>query len=61
MIEVLKWLALLAVGALILADGFAHGAPRPTDRQLKRCFVYLPAMHDAKLLRWCVAQSRRLP
>ena len=31
------------------------------QRKLQRCMVYLPAMHDARLRRWCLKQSERMP
>lgn len=53
--------ALLVGAALNLMATYGHGAARPSDKALSRCFVYLPAMRDAKLRRWCLAQSRKLP
>jgi hypothetical protein len=31
------------------------------QRKLQRCMVYLPAMRDVKLKRWCLKQSERMP
>lgn len=31
------------------------------DHKLIRCMVYLPAMRDVRLRRWCLKQSERMP
>lgn len=56
------WLfvALIVWGAYSLVRP-AHGARLHPEAKLTRCFVYLPAMRDAKLRRWCLQQSKRLP
>jgi hypothetical protein len=33
----------------------------PPRQELARCFVYLPAMRDVRLRRWCLKQSERMP
>lgn len=55
--------AVFAFAAVLIAGsvlGFAAHA-KPIERKLQRCMVYLPDMKDAKLRRWCLAQSRRMP
>jgi hypothetical protein len=34
---------------------------KPRDRRIERCMVYLPAVRDAGLRRWCLVQQRRMP
>ena len=48
-----------AAGAVLFHCAQAFG--KPLDRRLERCMVYLPDMPDAKLRRWCLAQSKRMP
>lgn len=53
---------LLFIGAVLLGSlDPAHGAISHHDRRLVRCMAYLPAMHDARLRRWCLKQSERMP
>lgn len=50
------------VGALLFHAAQSRGsAPYTRDAKLQRCMVYLPAMKDAKLRRWCLKQSERMP
>lgn len=55
-------LLLCALAAFVLAAAWtqqAHSKPRRDD--LARCMVYVPDIADAKLRRWCLQQSKRLP
>lgn len=53
------WAVAGAILGTLLMQTLAHGASPP--RKLERCMVYLPAMKDAKLRRWCLKQSERMP
>lgn len=55
------WFPALMVGAAVLLLGATPAPSVRRDRSLQRCMVYLPAMHDAKLRRWCLKQAERMP
>lgn len=64
----LGWNGLAAYVVLVLVivllskcNGHAYAPYRSSDKQLHQCFVYLPAMKNKKLQRWCLEQSKRLP
>jgi hypothetical protein len=42
--------------------GHAETCPAKCAKpQIARCMVYLPAMRDVELKRWCLKQSERMP
>lgn len=53
--------ALMVAGLLVLLGAWTPVPSVRRDRSLQRCMVYLPAMHDAKLRRWCLKQAERMP
>lgn len=61
---VYKWAFIGALLGVLLTASFcqAHAsAPYARDAKLKRCMVYLPAVQDARLRRWCTKQQERMP
>lgn len=48
----------VGVGAMVVS---AHGATWPNQAVLAKCSVYLPAVRDAKLRRYCLKLSKRMP
>lgn len=57
-----KLLYVLAVAlGLFLLQAAHAAAPYKRDAKLQRCMVYLPAMQDAKLRRWCMKRQERMP
>lgn len=56
------WLMLLALAVACACLVAAAGAePTKQDRRLARCMVYLPAVRDVRLRRWCLKQSEWMP
>lgn len=60
-----KWFAVLVASVYLLVAAFAmkhaRGATWPSQDVLAKCSVYLPAVRDAKLRRYCLKLSKRMP